>query len=209
MKKTLDVAPLPPRNSIAAVWLRQPLDDYLGWRSANLEAAIAVHEAGHAVLMHAFGVPGIHAKVHADGTSGVVEHTAAQFDHDNARASLRVERLAALGLGMIFHAGIAAEMLLWRGAAAGELQLPETSDHASAAASFGDLFPRHPHGFCQALARHVLAASWPRVEVIASALREKGEWLPDDVDVPGALPGFERAQLRAVEALAYLEGRQG
>lgn len=202
---TLDAAPLPPRNHIAAVRPLQPLGDYLRWRAANPEAAIAAHEAGHAVLMRAHGVPGIHASLAHDRMSGEVTHTAASVTRDDAPATVRIERLAALGLGTIFHAGIAAELLLWGGAVDGEVYLPETSDHTRAAAAFGDLFPRHPHAFCQALARHVLAAAWPQVEAIAAELQASGEWQSAEHATLGAAAGFERAQKRAWEALVYLE----
>lgn len=196
-------AQLPPRNSLAAVWTYASLSEYLEWRRANLENAVITHEAGHAVLMCALGVPGTHAKLAADGASGRVDHAAAHHVPNDAPVSLRAERAGAIWAAAVFHAGIAAEQILWGDKITGETHLTSTDDHACAVRIFGDLFTRRPHGFCQALARHVLIENWEGLQAIAQVLRIKRGWQPSDT--PEIVPNLGAAEARVWEAISYLE----
>jgi len=175
--------PYPGRCLLRAVWSIDPLPaDYLNWRQENIRQAIAYHEAGHALLMHGFGVAGIEARLSPDGCDGEVFHSAPIHAHA-LRMPLPIERTNAILAAAVFHAGLEAEQLAggFNPPTGTEWRCATTTDHEKADATFGDLFFRgKPHGYTKAVARAALSRNREALDRIAQYLMRAGEWKPSD-----------------------------
>ncbi|OYD54328.1 hypothetical protein CGK74_09090 [Thauera propionica] len=163
---------------------------------------VAIHEAGHAAIALALGLPCHSIRIEGTGretVGGFAMSPAADLDTigtpaihhppDTDRAAGLVAMLAharkmppqqaALDLATMAAAGRQAEILAaglpWPGAL-----WSEDRDGQDARAYLAVAFNPPPIGFAQRRARALLTHHWPRVQQIAAELIERGTWKPDD-----------------------------
>lgn len=168
-----------------------------------MREAVAIHEAGHALVMLAVGVPGIRAEVSDDGAAGEVAHSNPGLPQD-IKLPDALDRLARIVAGAVWHAGIEAERLYggFEAPAWSEYCWREYPDHIEAARILGDGFVRPPHGYVQQVCRAVLSRNWKSVETIASRLLAHGVWQPSDNPELDVRLGVEAAVIS--QAVDYL-----
>ncbi|MDX9718944.1 MAG: hypothetical protein RBT67_16375 [Thauera sp.] len=162
---------------------------------------VAIHEAGHAVIALALGLP-CHA-IRIEGTEretvggfamspaadlatiGAPEiHHPPETDRTAGLVAMLAHvkqvstQQAALDLGTMAAAGRQAEILAaglpWPGAL-----WSEDRDGHDTRAYLATAFNPPPIGFAQRRARALLTHHWPRVQQIAAELTERGTWSPE------------------------------
>jgi hypothetical protein len=151
---------------------------YVTWRN------VAVHEAGHAVLMRHFGIdPGL-AEISADGQSGYVSlgvnpvpigelpqhadgaYMAAYLDLKNGVPP----REAALQAAIIYVGGYQAEVIAAGLNPTGLFITSCTDTRRARSALAAELRTESPLYWCQAQARYLLQMKWDEVLRIAASL---------------------------------------
>lgn len=164
---------MPAAESIRRVWqwARRPP------QTGSLEQ-MSFHEAGHAVLLELFQMPGISAT--ASPTSGRVVHSL-KLSNPPPPPTDATGALAAV-VASFFHAGVCAE-LIWSGTPwSGPIQDLSSHDYQRANEELRERFGNHcsgAHAFSQWYALAVLSERWGRVQEIAAHLVKHGEWHGD------------------------------
>ena len=161
----------PSPTSLRQCWPWQPR----GHAGADLER-VSYHEAGHVVLMEWLGLEDVRAE--ATATGGVAHMPPGLVDSLSDPSEDESGILAATAAAL-FHAGVVAEMINRAEPWAGPIYYPDQDDFKRADAMLQVRFGRlssAAHGYAQRVARHVLEQRWERVQEIAAALVERGEW---------------------------------
>lgn len=169
---------------------------------------IAVHEAGHVVVMRAFGLESPSATIEANEQGW---HGEAHFpdrpalNHPGATPTEQAAAVAPIAAAM-FHAGVIAEMIDSATPWSGPIYYPSASDFQMAnemlRPAFGNL-ASGAHAFAQRVALHLLAAAWAEVEAIADELLRTGTWLAPTQKVlleGGAVRGRGAAEIGSFSA---------
>ena len=149
----------------------------------DVRRLVAVHEAGHVVLMRWIGLESPAATIHADdaGTRGEAHWPDRQFFAQLPDPTPDETGILAATAASVFHAGVVAEQIELGNPWAGPIHYPEASDYQSAddmlRASFG-CHSSGGHAYAQQVARHVLTAEWASVQEIAHELVQRGVWRP-------------------------------
>lgn len=137
---------------------------------------VSFHEAGHCVMLEWLGIEGVRAE--AGERSGQAVLPPGLLENLNDPGPDESGILAA-SAAAILHAGWEAESLHrgepWEGPTFAPRQPDFQVAEALLMARFGR-FSSAGHGYAARLARHVLEQRWERVEQIAQALVERGEW---------------------------------
>lgn len=204
--RQVSIVPFPPRAGLHAVWCVDPLpSDFQQWRVANRLAANAIHEAGHAVVMLAFCVPGVRAEVAPGGASGMVTHS---NDPQGLKPTGAWNRLACIVAAAVFHSGIEAEKLYggYETPPWAEWRWSGFPDYEEAALILRDGFARPPHGYVQQVCRAILSRNWRHVETIAAHLITHGAWVLDDTPAIGIGLG---ADVETIALAAQMPGNEG
>lgn len=165
----------PCPDDLHRVWLWEVCPFGGGPSSAR---AIACHEAGHIVYAQWIGMGTRQAEIHSTG--GEMTPVIPDFGGiEEPKEGDGTTRACAAGL---FHAGLAAELLLfgiqWRG----PIHRPRQTDHQKAEEmlSVGMGVRTVPgHAYAQLLALHILDSRWAEVSDIAGKLLETGRWQPE------------------------------
>ena len=168
-----NVAP-PPARWIRRIVHNVPLPEYPRDRRT-----IAIHEAGHAVAMAAFGVPVERVEIHqtADGGFG------GSVEPDRAACRARIEspdgeptpnrsleEFSSVAMATIYVAGIQAELLHHGLDVSGTLRLDD-HDHREAVRHLMTAFRSDgPLWYTQRLARYLLSKRWNLVVALADEL---------------------------------------
>lgn len=153
------------------------------WQARHYDPAlpelerIAFHEAGHVVLMQdLLGLDGMRAQASEQG--GEAHWPPGVFDNLPEPSPDESGILAATAAA-VFHAGVMAEQIRSSRPWTGPVFYLHQTDFQRADEMLRPKFGRlssAAHGYAQHLARHVLESRWERVEQIAQALIERGEW---------------------------------
>ena len=159
---------------MVALWQRRPIQP-------NLRRMIAVHEAGHVVLMRWIGLESPAATIHVgtEGSSGEAHWPDRQFFAELDNPGPDETGILAATAASVFHAGVVAEQIELGSPWLGPIHYPEASDYQRADEMLSDSFGRHAsgaHAFAQQVARHVLMADWACVCEIAHELEQHGCW---------------------------------
>lgn len=179
----------------------------MAWQSPpkhpNPLRRIAVHEAGHVILMRSFGLESPKATIVANEKGW---HGEALFPdrealtHPDATPPEQAAAVAPIAAAM-FHAGVIAEMIDSATPWTGPIYYPSASDFQMAnemlRPAFGNL-ASGAHAFAQRVALHLLAAAWAEVEAITDELMRTGTWLPPTQKVllgGGAVRGRGAAEI--------------
>lgn len=184
----------PPKRWISRVWQPVPMPSY----TRDLRTT-AYHEAGHAVLFLAFGIPikevcmdlsptepGFVGGGYVAQDKEMIAELRKELSHTNPPLSddkkLHSEQAGALWAAASYLAGEQAELILHGITVNGPVFLP-TPDQKVAKDMLRDAF-RHTHGvyYCQRLARAILLDLWPAAEAIANALLKAGRLDSDQVN---------------------------
>ena len=132
-------------------------------------ARVAIHEAGHVVLLEWLGVTHTAAQAGAQrGHVRVMEPIEAQ-----ARIVPRSRPDLVATAAAIFHSGTCAELIASGLAWAGPILRMEQADHQNAEKLLSPVFGAHAsgaHAYAQRVALHVLGHRWARVLEVAGAL---------------------------------------
>lgn len=162
----------PGAASLRRCWPWQPR----GHAGADLER-VAYHEAGHVVLMEWLGLEDVRAE--ATATGGEAHMPPGFWETPRDDPSPDDSGILAATAAAVFHAGVVAEQIMAGPPWCGPIYYPEQNDFKAAEAMLQPKFGRHSsagHGYAQRVARHVLELHWERVQEIAAALVERGEW---------------------------------
>ena len=165
---TYNIYPKP--STLRRIWSWQPF----ACTGAGLER-MAVHEAGHAVLLDWLGL-GRGLRATATEAGGLVHLP--RLNPPAAAMNDQTGELSATAAA-VFHAGTIAEMILCGVAWTGPVYRPRQDDHQRAEALLCGVLGCHSsggHAFAQQVAMHVLKARWPRVQAIADELVCTGTW---------------------------------
>lgn len=136
---------------------------------------VAVHEAGHVVMMEWIGMTGLSAT--ATPTSGRANFPIDLQNLPDPGPDATGE-LAATAAS-IFHGGMMAEVLHAGIEWTGPVYYPKQLDYINADKMLLTSFGRHSsaaHAFAQKVALHVLHARWARVQDVAAHLVAHGSW---------------------------------
>lgn len=136
---------------------------------------VAIHEAGHVVMMEWIGMTGLSAT--ATPTSGQA-HFPIDLHNLPDPGPDATGQLAATAAS-IFHGGMMAELLFAGIEWVGPIWYPKQLDHIRAEKMLLTRFGRHSsaaHAFAQKVALHVLHARRARVQEIAAHLVAYGSW---------------------------------
>lgn len=144
---------------------------------------IAIHEAGHVVLMRWIGLESPAATIAVDdaGAHGLAHWPDRQFFADLPDKPHDADGRLAATAAAVYHAGIVAELLDAGTHWAGPVHYPLETDYLQADDMLRERFGRHAsgaHGYAQQVALHVLSARWAEVEEIACQLEASGAWAP-------------------------------
>lgn len=184
----------PPKRWINRVWQSVPMPSY----TRDLRTT-AYHEAGHAVLLLAFGVPirevcldissaepnfvgGGYVAQDKVMIAELREELALNRPPIDADRKQKSEQEGALWAAASYLAGEQAELILHGITVNGPVFLP-SADQKVAKNMLREAF-RHTHGifYCQRLARAILMDLWPAAEAIANALLKAGRLDSDQVN---------------------------
>lgn len=175
-----EAATIPPYPSPAS--LRRSM----AWQSPpkhpNPLRRIAVHEAGHVILMRSFGLESPKATIEANEKGW---HGEALFPDRAAFAQMDDpppdhSGLLAATAAAAFHAGVIAEMIDAGAPWAGPIHYAHASDFQRANDMLRPAFGNNAsgaHAFAQQVALHILWSGWDEVEAIAEELMRSGEWV--------------------------------
>lgn len=155
---------------------------------------VAVHEAGHAVVGLALAMPVHDARITPDGTAGRAGVVCPLADKSITRPALPPDEVAriylqaacliwpglptddaALNYAVMLVAGRQAELIAAGIRLPGQLHMNDP-DHLQARAVLAVTGQRLAMTWAQRMARHLLTANWPEVELIAAELRVAGAW---------------------------------
>lgn len=144
---------------------------------------VAVHEAGHVVVLRAFAITAPMAVASPSG--GHTDLPVQAIAHAPALAAPCWQ--AAVCAAAVCHAGALAELIdtdrlpAW----VGPLENWSADDMRRACdilrdgGGFAPQDDRAAHGAAQRLAAHILLARWPEVQAVAAELERCGRWTPD------------------------------
>lgn len=175
-----EAATIPPYPSPAS--LRRSM----AWQSPpkhpNPLRRIAVHEAGHVILMRSFGLESPKATIEANEKGW---HGEALFPDRAAFAQMDDpppdhSGLLAATAAAAFHAGVIAEMIDAGAPWAGPIHYAHASDFQRANDMLRPAFGNNAsgaHAFAQQVALHILWSGWDEVEAIAEELMRSGAWV--------------------------------
>lgn len=136
---------------------------------------VAIHEAGHVVMMEWIGMTGLSAT--ATPTSGQANFPIDLQNLPDPGPDTTGELAATAA--WIFHGGMMAEFLHAGIEWTGPVFYPKQLDYTNADKMLLTRFGRHSsaaHAFAQKVALHVLHARWARVQDIAADLVVHGSW---------------------------------
>lgn len=150
-------------------------------RHADTRRHVAVHEAGHVVLMRWIGLESPAATIHTDtsGASGEAHWPAREFFAQLDDPQPDESGILAATAASVFHAGVVAELIESATPWAGPIHYPNATDYQRADDMLRERFGRHasgPHAYAQRVALHVLTGRWAEVEAIAGELVRSGKW---------------------------------
>lgn len=170
--------PMPSAAMLGAVWQAAGLpNSYLAQRREQMRRCTAFHEAGHLVMLLAFGCRNAGARLfNAPDEAGVCGLAYPVMDAPPGKDTPPTHRAGAIARAALLHAGIQSELLAAGLIVKDEIRLPSQKDHCDADAVLRPLFHRPPHGYCQAVARSHLSHNWRLVNHIADTLAVQGEW---------------------------------
>ena len=142
---------------------------------------VAVHEAGHVVVMRHFGMPSPRAELVQDdaGARGQAHWPERQFFAELPQPGPDEDGRLTATAGAVFAAGWAAEMIDAGEPFTGPLWLPAAADFADLQKLLMPAFGPHcagAHAFALRYALHVLSERWCEVQAIADELHARGEW---------------------------------
>lgn len=173
-----------PYPSDASLRRAQPWQRRPARMGHDLRRLVAVHEAGHVVVMRWVGLESPEASISTEG--GAVVGGEAQWPAREFFAQLpepgpdHSGKLAATAAA-VYHAGVAAECIELGTAWSGPISYPQASDYQRAEEMLRERFGHHSsagHAYAQQVAIHVLTAEWPQVQAIADQLVAHGSWKP-------------------------------
>lgn len=155
------------------------------WKSAAHSRSfnpslIPYHEAGHVIFLEWLGITNV--KATNRHSSGDVCLSPTLFEVIPVVPRDPDGLLTATAAAM-FHAGLAAELLLTDTPWTGPIFYPEQNDYVRADALLCESFGRNAsgaHAFAQQLAMHVLSHRWPRVQEIANVLITSNAFQSED-----------------------------
>lgn len=113
------------------------------------------------------------------GTSGEAQWPAREFFASLDDPHPDESGILAATAASVFHAGVAAEMILAGVPWAGPIRYPHATDYQRADEMLQPVFGRHAsgaHAYAQRVALCVLEARWGAVEAIAGELVRAGRW---------------------------------
>lgn len=169
--------PMPSAALLGAVWQSAGFPTgYLAQRREQIRRCTAFHEAGHLVMLLAFGHRNAGGRVFDTHETGVCGQAYPVMDAAPGEDTPPSHRAGAIARAAMLHAGIQSELLAAGLIVKDEIRLPGQKDHSDADSVLGPLFHRAPHGYCQAVARSYLTHNWPLVNHIADTLNELSEW---------------------------------
>ena len=167
-------SPTSLRRSVA--WQPRP-------RPAGVRRAIAVHEAGHCVLMGWIGLESPKATIEVDdaGARGAAHWPSRHFFAQLPERPPDEDGMLAATAAAVYHAGLVAEMLDAGTPWTGPVHYSAETDYLRADDMLRERFGRHAsgaHAYAQQVAMHVLSGHWRQVEAIAQQLEREGHWAP-------------------------------
>lgn len=167
--------PTPGGLRKAQAWQRRP-------RPPATRRRIAIHEAGHIVLMQWVGLVPPLATIYESGhgMGGAAHWPEPEFFSQLPDPQDETGELAATAAA-VYHAGVMAEMIAFGIPWEGPVHYSTETDYQRADDMLRERFGRHasgPHAYAQQVALHVLATSWADVEIVATELVATGRWSP-------------------------------
>lgn len=147
----------------------------------DVRRLVAVHEAGHVVLMRWIGLESPAATIHADdaGTRGEAHWPDRQFFAQLPDPTPDETGILAATAASVFHAGVVAEQIESGAPWAGPIHYAYATDYQRADDMLRPAFGCHAsgvHGYAQQVALHVLQVRWDAVDVVAAELLRYGRW---------------------------------
>ena len=143
---------------------------------------VAVHEAGHIIVMKWVGLLPPEATITAtdDGrVTGEAHWPARETFAQLPDPSPDETGVLAATAAAVFHAGLAAELIESGMPWAGPIHYADASDYQRAEEMLRPAFGCHAsgaHAYAQQVALHVLQVQWDAVEVVAAELLRSGRW---------------------------------
>jgi hypothetical protein len=144
---------------------------------------VAVHEAGHIILMQWVGLmpPEATISIRGDRVSGEAHWPALETFAQLPDPGQDETGVLAATAAAVFHAGVMAEVLESGAPWSGPIHYAYATDYQRADAMLRPSFGSHAsgaHAFAQRVALHVLQAQWGEVETVAGELIHSGRWRP-------------------------------
>lgn len=143
---------------------------------------IAVHEAGHVIMMKHLGLVSPLATIEENetGMSGEAHLPGREFFEQLPEPSDPSGALAATAAA-VFHAGVMAEMIAFGIPWLGPVRYQDATDFQLANSMLRERFGNlasGAHAFAQQVALHVLTSRWSEIEEVCNELERTGSWRP-------------------------------